>query len=215
MKKLILLVAIGVGGWYLNDGNIPFLSSAGAYDDDGNPVVWVFTVNNCAKPCETALNQLKRRRVPYEEKRIDPRNDADADVKFWRQNGRNAFPLIAAGNEVSIGQGASGIVNLLGLNFGNEFLTHNEKILFKKHFYPDGSPRIVMYGADWCGYCAKLRTEFNDNNVDFVEIDVEKSAYKDKIIRTMEIYGYPATWVGYTRVKGSTLKAVNRTLKSY
>ena len=31
----------------------------------------------------------------------------------------------------------------------------------------------------------------------------------------MEIYGYPATWVGYTRVKGTNLRAVNKVLQSY
>ena len=72
-----------------------------------------------------------------------------------------------------------------------------------------------MYGADWCGYCRKLRTEFEDDGIDYIEIDVEKSTYKTQITKTMEIDGYPATWVGYTRVKGTTLKAVKSTLKSY
>jgi len=215
VKKFIFFVALGVAGWYLNGGNLPFMSSAGAYDDNGNPVVWVFTVDGCAKPCGSAVNQLKRRRVPYVEKRIDPGNQNDDDVKFWSRNGRNAFPLIAAGDETIIGQSSARLATVLGLNFGDKYLTRTEKRLFKNHFYPDGSPRIVMYGADWCPYCRKLRTEFNDNNVDFIEIDVEKSAYKEKITRTMEINGYPATWVGYTRVNGSTLKAVNAVLNNY
>jgi hypothetical protein len=31
----------------------------------------------------------------------------------------------------------------------------------------------------------------------------------------MGVYGYPTTWVGYARVKGTNLKAVNAALKSY
>lgn len=215
MKKILIIVAIGIAGWQLNDGNIPFLSSAGAYDEAGNPVVWLFTVDGCGKPCETSRNQLQRRRVTFEEKLINVNNDDDDDVKFWMRKGRNSFPLIAVGSEVSVGQSSTGLVNALGLNFGDRYLTHNEKILFKKHFYPDGSPKIVMYGAVWCLFCKKLRTEFIDNEVDFIEIDVDGSAQKEKISRTMEIYGYPSTWVGYTRVEGSTLAAVNKVLNSY
>lgn len=214
MKKLLLVVAIGIAGWYWNGGNIPFLPSAGAYDEAGNPAVWFFTVDDC-KVCDEARNQLKRRRVDFVEKRINPATDDNEDVEFWRRKGRNMFPLIASGSEVAIGSGSSPMATVLALSFGDKYLTHNEKVLFKKHFYEDGSPKIVMYGADWCQFCAKLRTEFNDNDVDFIEIDVEKHAYKEKIIKAMEIHGYPATWVGYTRVNGSTLKAVNKVLKSY
>ncbi len=72
-----------------------------------------------------------------------------------------------------------------------------------------------MYGADWCGYCRKLRNEFTENGVDFIEIDVDRHPSKDKIMRTMEISGYPATWVGYTRVNGSNLRAVNKVVRNY
>lgn len=215
MKKLIIIAALGVGGWYWSGGNIPFLSSAGAYDEGGNPAVWLFTVDGCGKPCDSARSELKGRRVAFEEKRIDTSNQENEDVKFWKRNGRNAFPLIASGGETSIGPSSSGMATVLAMNFGDKYLTHNEKVLFKKHFYADGSPKIVMYGADWCQFCARLRTEFNNNDVDFIEIDVEKHASGEKIARAMEIYGYPATWVGYTRVNGSTLKAVNKVLKSY
>lgn len=158
---------------------------------------------------------MKRRRVDFEEKRIDVNNDSNEDVRFWVRNGQNSFPLIAAGNEIGIGPSSSKLATVLALTFGKEFLTRNEEILFKEHFYPDGSPKIVMYGADWCPYCKKLRTEFNNDNIDFIEIDVDRHAQKELILRTMEIDGYPATWVGYTRVAGSTLKAVNKVVRNY
>lgn len=169
VKKLILFVAIGLGGWYLNDGNIPFLPKAGAYDAAGNPAVWLFTVGGCGKPCDSARNDLKRRRVAFEEKRIDPNNDSQEDLQFWRGKGRNAFPLIAAGSEVSIGPSSARLATALALNFGDRYLTRNEKVLFKRHFYADGTPKIVMYGADWCQNCKKLRTELIDNKVDLLK----------------------------------------------
>lgn len=216
MRKWILVIAIGFGIWYWDKGELPFMSEAGAFDENGNPVVWMFTVENCGKACQMGRDGLKERRVAFEEKQINPNNDADENVKLWKSMRTNSFPVIVAGNEKIIGSGTrSEIVALLGSNFGDQYLTRTEKRYFKRHFYEDGSPKIVMYGADWCQYCKKLRNEFQANNIDFIEIDVENSGEKETMSKTLEIYGYPATWVGYTRVKGSNLKAVNAVLSSY
>jgi glutaredoxin len=216
MRKLILIIAIGVGYWYWDKGELPFMSTAGAYDDEGNPIVWIFTVKGCGKACQLGIDGLKRRRVAFEEKQIDPDNDADENEKLWLTVRKsNGFPLIVAGKEKIVGSGKAAIASILGKNFGDKYLSRTEKRYFKKHFYPDGMPRIVMYGADWCPYCKKLRREFNENNVDFLEIDVEESGEKETMSKTMEIHGYPATWVGYTRVNGSNIRAINAAFRSY
>jgi glutaredoxin len=216
MRKLVLIIVIGVGVWYWDKGESPFMSSAGAYDEGGNPVVWIFTVENCGKPCQLGRDGLKRRRVAFEEKQINLDNDTDEDVKLWKTlRNNNNFPLIVVGNEKIIGSSMPAMAGILGINFGDKYLSQTEKRYFKKHFYADGTPRIVMYGADWCPYCKKLRGEFDANNIDYIEIDVEKSGEKETMTKTMEIYGYPATWVGYTRVNGTNLKAVNAVLRSY
>jgi glutaredoxin len=215
MRKLIFIIAVGIGIWYWQNGQIPFLSTAGAFDDAGNPVVWLFTVKNCGKACSMGRNNLKRRRVAFEEKLIDPNDSSDPNVDLWKSVGRGGFPLIVGGDIKIKGSGTNSmIVEMLGINFGNRYLTSTERRFYKKHFYDDGTPRIVMYGADWCPYCKKLRTEFNDNNIDFLEIDVDKSAYKTQITKTMEIPGYPAVWVGYTRVNGGDLRAVKKVMRS-
>jgi glutaredoxin len=216
MRKLVLIIAIGVGVWFWDKGELPFMSAAGAYDEGGNPVVWIFTVMNCGAPCQQGLDGLDRRRVEYEEKQIDLNNDADENVKLWKTLRKdNSFPLIVAGKEKIIGSSRPALAGILGINFGDQYLSRTEKRYFKEHFYADGSPGIVMYGADWCPYCKKLREEFDANDVDFIEIDVEKSGEMQTMAETMEIYGYPATWVGYSRVNGSNLKAVNAVLRSY
>lgn len=216
MRNLILILLLGAGIWSWKEGKLPFQSAGGAFDEAGNPVVWIFTIDNCGKACDMGINQLKRRRVSYEEKRIDPRNDSDPNVKLWESVGRGGFPLIVAGNERIEGSGTEPMhATMLGRSFGDEYLTGFEKRLFRKHFYEDGSPKIVMYGTDWCPYCKKLRDEFHANGVDYIEIDVDKSADKEKILNTMQISGYPATWVGYTRVNGTSLRAVEKTVSGY
>ena len=39
--------------------------------------------------------------------------------------------------------------------------------------HPEG---VVLYATDWCGYCKKAREFFKQNNIAFVEYDIEKSA---------------------------------------
>lgn len=39
-----------------------------------------------------------------------------------------------------------------------------------------GSERVVLYSTAWCGYCAKTRELFAQHGIDYVELDVEKSA---------------------------------------
>lgn len=39
--------------------------------------------------------------------------------------------------------------------------------------HPD---KVVLYATDWCGYCEKTRDFFKQNNIDFLEFDIEKSA---------------------------------------
>lgn len=39
--------------------------------------------------------------------------------------------------------------------------------------YPEG---VILYSAAWCGYCNKTRAFFKENNVAFVEYDIEKSS---------------------------------------
>jgi mycoredoxin len=35
---------------------------------------------------------------------------------------------------------------------------------------------VVLYATDWCGYCKKTRAFFKENNIAYVEYDIEKSA---------------------------------------
>ena len=216
MGKLILLIAIGFGAWQLLQGNSPFSAEAGAFDDADRPLVYLFTIDNCGKPCEMGRNDLKRRRVDYRELPIDINNDDDENTRLWnRFRSNNRLPLIVAGSEKLVGANRPEIAGILGMNYGDKYLSNTEKRYFRQHFYADGSPRVVIYGADWCGYCAKLREELDAGDVDFIEIDVEKSGEQKRMSETMGVYGYPTTWVGYARVQGIDLKAVKAAMRRY
>ena len=172
----------------------------------------VFTFNGCGSPCRTGISELKKRKVPFQEIEVN-QNEADSDnFKLWEKSGRGSFPFIVSGKDKVMGSSKAQLATLLANNFGDQYLTSTEKRYFAQHFNADGSPKIVMYGVDWCPGCKKLRKEFKAANIDYLEIDVEKSGEKETMLQVMEIGGYPATWVGYTRVNGVTLRAVRELL---
>lgn len=39
--------------------------------------------------------------------------------------------------------------------------------------HPEG---VVLYATSWCGYCKKTRDFFKENNIAYVEYDIEESA---------------------------------------
>jgi glutaredoxin len=34
---------------------------------------------------------------------------------------------------------------------------------------------VILYSTTWCGYCAKTREYFAENNIDYIDLDVEHS----------------------------------------
>lgn len=205
MRKLIFLALIIGGGWhwYKNySGNEVVL------DEAGNPVVVIYTAKQCGAPCQDALNLLDSRRVPYQHTEVDFDDQASEDFKHWRSISDNVVPFTMAGQSKVRGSSKWELIGLLGKNFGDTYLTVDEVGYFSRHFDANGAPMVALYGTAWCGYCAALRKDLQENGVDFVDIDVEKSGEFDKVTRVMEIPGYPAVWVGYHRVHGTNYSAV-------
>lgn len=213
LRKLLVIFVIGAGLWYWHEGSLPFMQPQGVYDSNGSAKILVFTYDHCGGPCDEGIRELEKRGAPFEEIVLDPNKPDSPEMKRWKKLGKGAFPFIVAGDQRVIGTSKAQLATLLASNFGDEFLTSAEIRYFDKHFYTDGTPRIVMYGAEWCPGCKKLRAELNNANIDYLEIDVEKSANQAQLLKTMEINGYPATWVGYTRVNGTDLRAVKKELE--
>lgn len=206
MRKLLFIGLLFAAYWCWDNGKLPFGGkSTAAIDTAGNFAVWLFTFDGCGHSCSSAVKELGSRNVPFEEKVISPERRDEPDFKLWQGYGTgNNFPLLVVGEQSVTGFYVPDMASLLGKAFGETYLTQNERRYFTAHFNADGSPRIVLYGTDWCPHCAKLRKELNANHVSFENVDVEKGGDKKLLLQTMGIAGYPATWVGYTRVKNSS-----------
>ena len=196
MKK-ILVVIIVAGLLYHFRYDLPFYQGAGAFSASGEPEIWVFTSSNCSGWCKKGLNYLQHRRAPVRELALDTDEEAQ---KLYVDLGRGGLPYIVAGYQKVPGYYPAMISSALAVNYGDQYLTSSEKRYFKNHFYPDGSPKIYMYGASWCPFCKKMREEFESRGMDYVEIDVEKSTSRTHMENTMEIRGFPVIYVGYRRV---------------
>lgn len=74
----------------------------------------------------------------------------------------------------------------------------------------EGSGReIVMYSAEWCGYCKKARNYFTANNIRFKEYDVEKSRKGQRDYKTLKAKGVPVILIGNKRLNGFSESSFN------
>lgn len=206
MKKIIFILVAVFITYTLKPEMFTFLHDKGAFDEMGSPQTLVFTHNKCGKPCVDTIKLLKRRHVEYS---VYPLDNNEKNKALWKEyGGINSFPNIIMGNEKEYGSYKSRIVSKLALTYGDSVLSSPEKFYMKKHFYDSGKPRLVMYGASWCQYCKKLRAELDASNIDYEDIDVEKSAKRESMIETLDISGYPLVYFGYKRMEGPQGKDV-------
>lgn len=76
------------------------------------------------------------------------------------------------------------LVLLVGFGLGFATAFHWEKICMLRDAAPattsssgqQSSNQVILYATEWCGYCRKARTFFKENNIAYVEHDIEKSA---------------------------------------
>jgi len=66
----------------------------------------------------------------------------------------------------------------------------------------DGTRDVVMYSAQWCGYCKKARNYFMAEGIQFKEYDVEKSPKGKRDYKRLKAVGVPVILVGSKRLNG-------------
>ncbi|MEW6107822.1 MAG: glutaredoxin domain-containing protein [Nitrospirota bacterium] len=198
MKKLIVLALIVSGGFLAYYYFYPSSSDKGAFDENGNPTVMVFTMDNCGAPCADVMGVLKKKNITFEEVNISNEEGKNRFEKF----GENGLPLTVIGEYKILGNNLPEIETALTETFGMEILTPAEQMVMKNHFDDKGAPKVVMYGTSWCPYCKKMKEYFVKNNIPYTELDVEKSDNAKMNYDILKGIGYPLTYVGYRRIDG-------------
>jgi len=74
-----------------------------------------------------------------------------------------------------------------------------------------GEDGIVMLAAEWCGYCRRQRSEFEQAGVRYRVLDVDQ-ADGDRAMRALGARGVPVTIVGQQVVRGYDTASLDRNL---
>lgn len=64
------------------------------------------------------------------------------------------------------------------------------------------SEKVILYSAEWCGYCRKARAYFVRESIPFDEFDVEKSAKGRADYARLQGRGVPIILIGDQRMNG-------------
>lgn len=65
------------------------------------------------------------------------------------------------------------------------------------------SSTLIMYTTPWCGYCKRLKSQFQREDISFTEVDIEQDP--DAAKRVMEVNGGNQTVPTLEFVDGSAL----------
>lgn len=113
--------------------------------------------------CRRTKDFFDQQGIQYEYINVDLSQEASAEVEQIN-NGKRIIPTIKIDNASYTNPQNHELRKVLGLN-------------------PQG--KIVLYGADWCGDCRRAKRFLNDNEINFVFIDVdqntEAASYVEKV----------------------------------
>lgn len=62
--------------------------------------------------------------------------------------------------------------------------------------------KVIMYATSWCPYCVQAREFLNDNNIEFVEYDIEQSQEGKEQHKRLGGRGVPVFLINGEVVKG-------------
>lgn len=73
------------------------------------------------------------------------------------------------------------------------------------------APSVVLYAAQWCGYCAKARSYLAENRIAYREIDIDDDAGRTAYERAGEGgRGIPLLVAGGQQVRGFSASTYDR-----
>ena len=72
---------------------------------------------------------------------------------------------------------------------------------------------VVLYATSWCGYCRKTRELLSAYNIEYTELDVERSQEGKRRFDQLGGHGVPVVTVGSTAIHGYNPDALIETLR--
>jgi mycoredoxin len=75
--------------------------------------------------------------------------------------------------------------------------------------------RVVLYGAEWCGYCAQTRKWLDARKIPYREYDIEKSSEGAAQYQQLNGNGIPLLVIGKQVVRGFDEQAFAAALSNY
>lgn len=70
--------------------------------------------------------------------------------------------------------------------------------------------QVVMYATSWCPYCQQARNYFRQQEIPYIEYDIERDAEARRAYKTFGGRGIPVIFVGKRRVNGFSVAGFNR-----
>jgi len=67
---------------------------------------------------------------------------------------------------------------------------------------------VILYATKWCNYCRKTREFLSSNNIDYIEYDIESSAYGASEYRRLKGKGVPLLLINSTVIRGYNPRAI-------
>lgn len=203
----VLIVGAAVYGWQHQDelkslwrkhqGNIPGWPTSTTKEE-----VLFFSARACNQPCPQAGKFLDEHGVKYRAIYVDDSQDNQSLWESYSSNHR--LPVLVLNGEVYTGFARIDWLGAIAGAYGTNSLSERERRYTASHFNADGTPRLVLYGTNWCPYCRKLREWLGDKGINYRDVDVEAQPDQKELCQTLEIGGYPTVYYGYKRLEGGT-----------
>ncbi len=78
-----------------------------------------------------------------------------------------------------------------------------------------GQPTVVLYSTSWCGYCAAAREFFDQNGIQYTELDTEKSTEGYEGHKKLGGRGVPLIVIGDDIIRGYNEQALRHQLQPW
>jgi glutaredoxin len=103
-------------------------------------------------------------------------------------------------------------LGLLGLTLENWDRIDN--LVFGQPSYSTSRNQVILYATEWCGYCQKTREFFKNNNISYVEYDIEKSERRRREHKRLGGKGVPLVKINGKVIHGYNPKLMLVALNS-